>query len=141
LSLLNFLKAFCSIAHCPHSLNGRAHFKNVSQCLSSNIYSYLETFGDQSSMLYWNVVHFSTPRLIRHLWQLKTVIFLHWCVMHAALLTMTGFGTLTNWCYHHVLTKWRLTNWLSVKWRGAQNSLIQLNPNLGHKYSVRRDMS
>ncbi len=28
---------------------------------------------------------FSTPVLIRHLWQLKTVIFLHWCLMHAVL--------------------------------------------------------
>ncbi len=25
---------------------------------------------------------FSTPVLIRHLWQLKTIVFLHWCVIH-----------------------------------------------------------
>jgi len=30
---------------------------------------------------------FSTPVLIRHLWQFKTVVFLHWCVMGAVLLT------------------------------------------------------
>jgi hypothetical protein len=47
--------------------------------LNTNIYSYLETSGGQSSNLYLNVVHFLTPVLIRHLWQLKTVVFLHWC--------------------------------------------------------------
>jgi hypothetical protein len=26
---------------------------------------------------------FSTPELIRNLWQLKTAIFLHWCLIHA----------------------------------------------------------
>jgi hypothetical protein len=26
---------------------------------------------------------FSTPVLIRHLWQLKTVVFLHWCILRA----------------------------------------------------------
>jgi len=31
---------------------------------------------------------FSTPVLIRHLWQLKTFIFLHWSLMCAVLLTM-----------------------------------------------------
>jgi hypothetical protein len=29
---------------------------------------------------------FSTPVLIRCMWQLKTVVFLHWCLMHAVLL-------------------------------------------------------
>jgi hypothetical protein len=28
---------------------------------------------------------FSMPVLIRHLWQLKTVGFLHWCLIHALL--------------------------------------------------------
>ncbi len=32
--------------------------KNVSNCLNTNIYSYLETSGGQSSNLYLNVVHF-----------------------------------------------------------------------------------
>ncbi len=44
--------------------------KNINNCLNTNIYSYLETSGGQSSNLYLNVVHFSTPVLIRHLWQL-----------------------------------------------------------------------
>ncbi len=28
---------------------------------------------------------FSTPVLIRHLWQLKTIVFLHWCLICAPL--------------------------------------------------------
>jgi len=32
--------------------------KIVSNCLNTNIYSYLETSGGQSSNLYLNVVHF-----------------------------------------------------------------------------------
>jgi hypothetical protein len=32
--------------------------KNVSNCLNSNIYSYLETSGCESSSLYFSVVHF-----------------------------------------------------------------------------------
>jgi hypothetical protein len=54
-----------------------------------NINSYLETSGGQSSNLYLNVVQFcsfSIPLLIRHLWQIKTVISLHWCLIHASLL-------------------------------------------------------
>ncbi len=45
-------------------LKGIALFKNVNNCLSSNIYSYLETSGGQSS----NLFSFLTPMLIRHLW-------------------------------------------------------------------------
>jgi hypothetical protein len=52
--------------------------KNVNTCLNTNIYSNLETSGGQSCNLCLNVVHFLTPMLIRHLWQLKTVVFLHW---------------------------------------------------------------
>jgi hypothetical protein len=26
---------------------------------------------------------FSTPELTRHLWQLKTAVFLHWCLIRA----------------------------------------------------------
>jgi hypothetical protein len=39
-------------------VNGAAHFKNVNNCLNTNIYSYLETAGGQSSNLYLNVIHF-----------------------------------------------------------------------------------
>ncbi len=37
---------------------GTAHFKNVSNCLNTNIYSYLETSGGKSSNLQLNAVHF-----------------------------------------------------------------------------------
>ncbi len=63
--------------------NGTARFKIVNNCLNTNIYSYLETSGGQSYNLYLNVVHFLTPVLIRYLWQLKTVVFLHWCLICA----------------------------------------------------------
>jgi hypothetical protein len=52
------------------------NLKNVNNHLNINIYSYLETSGGQSSNIYLNVVHFLTPVLVRHLWQLKTVVFL-----------------------------------------------------------------
>jgi len=48
--------------------------KNVNNFLNTNIYSYLETSGGQS---YLNVIHFLTPVLIGHPWQLKTAVFLH----------------------------------------------------------------
>ncbi len=38
--------------------DGTACFKKVNNCLSANIYSYLETSDGKSSNLYLNVVHF-----------------------------------------------------------------------------------
>ncbi len=38
--------------------------KNVNNCLNTNIYSYLETSGGQSSNPYLNVVHFFNTRVI-----------------------------------------------------------------------------
>ncbi len=60
----------------------------VNNCLNTNIYSYLETSGGQSSNLYLHVVPFLTPVLTRPLWQLKTVVFLHWCLIRAVLLDL-----------------------------------------------------
>jgi hypothetical protein len=37
--------------------------KNVNDCLNTDIYSYLETSGDESSNLYLNVVHFFNTSL------------------------------------------------------------------------------
>jgi hypothetical protein len=37
-------------------------YKNVNNCLNTNIYSYLETSGGQSSKPYLNVVHFLNAR-------------------------------------------------------------------------------
>jgi hypothetical protein len=44
--------------------NGTAHFKNVNNCLNTNIYSCLETYGGQSSNLYLNVVHYFNTSFI-----------------------------------------------------------------------------
>jgi len=62
--------------------------KNVNNCFNTNIYSYLETSGGQISNPYLNVVHFLTPESIRTLWQLKTIVFLHWCLLRALPLEM-----------------------------------------------------
>ncbi len=59
---------------------------NVNKCLNTKIYSYFETSGSQSSNIYLNVIHFSTLVLVRHLWQLKTALFLNWCLIHVVLL-------------------------------------------------------
>jgi len=66
--------------------------KNTNNFMNANIYSYLEMSVAQSSNLYLNVVHFSTLVSIRHLWQLKTVVFMYCCLIHAAL---WAFGILT----------------------------------------------
>ncbi len=57
---------------------------NINNCFNTNNYSLLETSGGQSSNRYLNCAHFLTPALIRHLWQLKTVVFLHWCLICSA---------------------------------------------------------
>ncbi len=64
----------------PVSLKEERTLKKVSNCLNTNIQSYLETSGGQISNPYLNVVLFSTLELIRNLWQLKTAVFLHWCL-------------------------------------------------------------
>jgi hypothetical protein len=40
------------------------------------------------------------PVLIRHLWQLKTVVFLHWCLIDAILLQLQSRPN------HQVYLKW-----------------------------------
>jgi hypothetical protein len=54
---MNHTEYTCAIAGFSFS-NGAAHFINVNNCIITNINSYLETSGGQSS-LYLNVVHFS----------------------------------------------------------------------------------
>jgi hypothetical protein len=85
--------------------NGTAHFKNVKNCLNTNIYFHLETSGGQSSILYLNVVHFLSPVLIRHLWQLKTVVFLHWCPIQSVLLLENLYLTLLRTSIRSFLRK------------------------------------
>jgi len=78
--------------------------KNVNNYLNTNIYSYLETSGGQSSNLYLTVAHFLTLGLIRHLWQLKTVVFLHWCLLCADS-NITGSNVSANCCHQYMSAK------------------------------------
>ncbi len=56
LSLIDIGVVYCS------AMEQRA-LKNVNNCLNTNISSYLETSGGQSSNLYLNVVHFFNTSL------------------------------------------------------------------------------
>jgi hypothetical protein len=86
ISITILCKLGCPTRDC--TIEQRA-FKKVNHCLNTNIYSYLETSGGKSFNLYLNVVHYSTPVIIRRLWQLKTVVFLHWCLLCTVLLNRT----------------------------------------------------
>jgi hypothetical protein len=55
--------------------------KNVNNCLNTDIYSYLETSGGQSSFPYLNVVHFLNTRADYKSVEAKTAVFLHWCLI------------------------------------------------------------
>jgi hypothetical protein len=69
----------CNVFICLPDIMEQHGLKNDNNCLNTNIYSHLETSGGQNNNLYLNAVHFLTPVLIRHLWQLKTVVSLHGC--------------------------------------------------------------
>ncbi len=62
--------------------------RNVNNYLNTNIYSYLETSGGQRSNLYFRQFIFSTWVSIIHLWQLRTIVFLHWCLIRAVILRL-----------------------------------------------------
>ncbi len=63
--------------------------KNVKKSLNTSIYPYLETSGGLScKTIFESCSVFSTPVLIRHLWQLKIVAFLHYCLICVLLLIM-----------------------------------------------------
>jgi hypothetical protein len=47
--------------------------KNVNNYLNTSVYTYLDTSGGQRSNVYFTL---STPELIRHLWQLQTILLL-----------------------------------------------------------------
>jgi hypothetical protein len=64
--------------------NGTTLFKNVNNYL--NTHYCLETSGGKSSNLYLSIIHFFNTSEIRHMWQHKTVVFLHWCLIHSVLL-------------------------------------------------------
>jgi hypothetical protein len=48
---------------------------------------------------------FSIPVLIRHLWELKTVVFLHWCLLRRAVLLFVEQKLMLGCCFkahlHH----------------------------------------
>jgi hypothetical protein len=76
--------------------------KNINNHFNTNIYYDLETSGAQSSNLYKMLFIFSTIVLIRHLWQLKPVVFLHWCLICAVPLS---YDDNHEWCQnleHHL---------------------------------------
>jgi hypothetical protein len=59
--------------------------KNVNNCLNTNIYSYLETSGGQSSNLYLNVVHLFNTSVN----QTSVAAYdSHWCLMCDVLLLL-----------------------------------------------------
>jgi len=51
----------------------------------------IQAIGGQSFNHYLNAASFLTLDYIRHLWQLKTAIFLHRCLMLAMLLSKSQF--------------------------------------------------
>ncbi len=57
--------------------------KKLNNFWNTNIYSYSEISGGQSYNVYLIIVNFFNASVFRHLWQLKTVVFLHWCLIHA----------------------------------------------------------
>ncbi len=61
-------------------------FKNVNNCLNTNIYSYLEKSGGQNYNPYLNVDHFFNTRVNSTSGQLKTVDILYWYLIRAILL-------------------------------------------------------
>jgi len=91
---------------------GQHALKNVNNCLNTNIYSSIETSGGQSSNPYLNVVHFLTPELIINLWQLKTAVFLHWCLIRAVPTPKGIFpiqlGIFSNFCKNFINSQYNI---------------------------------
>jgi len=66
------------------AINGTASFKN---CLNTYIYAYLrDIWWSKFYSIFKCSSFFSPPVLIRHLRQLKTVVFLQWFIKYAVLL-------------------------------------------------------
>ncbi len=51
---------FTLLANFDNTGNGTVGLKNVNNCLNTNIYSYLDTFGGKSYSIYLNVQFFNT---------------------------------------------------------------------------------
>jgi hypothetical protein len=67
--------------------------------------------------------NFSTPVLIRHLWQLKSVVFLHWCLKLAVVLAMFIF-------YYGVYTLGQNVDWLAHIRKLSQGETTENHCNL-----------
>ncbi len=50
---------------------------------------------------------FSTPVFIRHMWKLKTIVFLHWCLIHAFLLILIFMCILSMFCNRKIIKKYQ----------------------------------
>jgi hypothetical protein len=91
--------------------------KNINKCLNTNIYSYIETSGGQSSNPYLNAVDLLTPELIRNLWQLNTAVSLHWCLIRALPL---GIGKAWHFEVQFIIDLLKLT---IIEWPETYNDL------------------
>jgi hypothetical protein len=72
--------------------------------------------------------NFSTPVLIRHLWQLKTVVFLHWCLKLAVVLAMI-FSTMLYIFWVETLAM-GLNDWLAHIRKLSQGETTENHCNL-----------
>ncbi len=70
---------------------------------------------------------FSTPVLIRHLWQLKTVVFRHWCLILTVTLSPLLVAAKLQ-IYNSILLRWSLV-WMNpqflsqINWTGWTKSI------------------
>jgi hypothetical protein len=81
--------------------------------------------GGENSNLYLNVVHFSTPVLIRHMWQLKMADFLHRCPICVVLLVKSD--STEERALKNVNYCWNTNMYPYLETSGCQNSKQYLN--------------
>ena len=69
---------------------------------------------------------FSTKELIRHLWQLKTVVFLYWCLLCVVLLKLNGKKATLKTARKNTDYKFKISfNTILTYHSPAQNSTVQ----------------
>ncbi len=73
------------LEHQSRVVNGTTGFTNVNNYFNQHLLLPRDIWWSKFN-LYLNVVRFFNTTIIRHLWQIKTVVFLHCCLIHAALL-------------------------------------------------------
>ncbi len=77
--------------------------KNINNCMNTNISSYLETSGGQSSYPYLNVAFFKHQSWLE-ICGSKTAAFLHWCLICAIPLDIHKISLKRA---HYCCVKWR----------------------------------